>query len=208
MSFNIVIQPIRSNLQSILLDIPFGYNEIAKELEKEDWSNKSEQDCKRSVLINPQSQMLKEIKKFISSNEVKEQIIDSFYTNFPSINERWNGWSREDMYQKTVWDCVFAVDEPGYFMDTHLDTRTNVATGIIYLNKKADEKRTTVFYTDKEGNNEIKISNGFCQGVISVNDYDTWHSVCNNTSENRYIIVVVLILLTDFYGVTENLTIT
>lgn len=208
MNFNIEILPIRSNLESISLDIPFTYEEIAKELGGEDWSNKSAQDSRRSILIDPSGRILKEIKKFISSNDVKEKIIDSFYTNFPSVKERWNGWSREEMKQKTCWDCVFAIDEPGYFMEPHLDTRTNVATGIIYLNKNTDEQRTTTYYTDKEGANEIKISNGFCQGVISVNDYDTWHSVRNDTSENRFIIVIVLILLTEFSGMAEDTAIT
>lgn len=208
MDFNINVEPLRANLEAISLDIPFESHEVIKDLENEDWSTKSEHSSKRSVLITPSSSILKEIKKFISSDSVKEQIINSFYKNFPSIKDAWNGWSEKQMAQKTLWDCAFIKDEPGFFMENHLDTRINIATGIIYLNKDPDEKRTTVYYTDKDGNNELKISNNFCQGVISVNDYNTRHSVRNDTDNSRYIIAVVLILLTEFNDEVQSSQVT
>lgn len=200
MDFNIKIEPIRSNLESISLDLPFKYQQVIDELEKEDWSNQSEHNQKRSVLIDPSSNILRQIKKFLSSETVKEKIINSFYLNFPLIKEMWDGWSPEQMIQKTLWDCVFFKDEPGYFMERHLDTRLNVATGIIYLNLESDEKRTTVYYTDKHGKDELKIPNSFCQGVISINNHDTWHSACNRTCDNRYVIMIALMLLTEFHN--------
>lgn len=200
MSFNIKIDPIRHNVEMLALSMPYDYDTVISELEKENWGqHKNQSDSKRHVLIDPNSEILKEIKQFITSNAVKEQIIDSFYTNFPNIEYIWNGWTRKQMSERTVWDGCFIMDEPGYSMSKHLDTRTNVATAILYLNKEADERRTTVFYTDQTGSNQLKIDNKFGQGVISINDSDTWHEVKNETNAPRYVIVVVLLLLIDFY---------
>jgi hypothetical protein len=202
MNFNINIHPLRNNIEMISLDIPYDSKEIVSALEKENWFASSIQH--RNILIDPTDEILKELKEFISSDKIKEKIIDAFYSDFPNIENVWNGWSKKQMIERTVWDGVFVKDEPGFSMSRHVDTRTNVATGIIYLNDKADARRTTIFYTDKEGKDKLEIDNQFAKGVISINDIDTWHEVHNKTSENRYIIVVVLLLLIDFYDAEKH----
>lgn len=205
MNFSININPIRHNIEALSLSMPYTYETIISELEKETWnknnhkSSKDNTTSKRHLIVDPNSKILKEIKDFVTSDTVKEQIINSFYKDFPDIENVWNGWTKKQMFERTVWDGFFVMDEPGFSMSKHLDSRTNVATGIVYLNKEADEKRTTVFYTDKEGNNELKIDNRFSQGVISVNDSNTWHEIQNKTNEPRYVMVLVLLLLIDFY---------
>ena len=191
--------------------MPYTYDTIAAELENENWGQHKSQPnadtnppSKRHIVIDPSSQILKEVKAFITSDAVKAQIIDSFYSNFPNIQYIWNGWTKQQMIERTVWDGCFVMDEPGYAMSKHLDTRTNVATGILYLNKEADERRTTIFYTDQTGSNELKIDNKFAQGVISVNDSDTWHEVQNGTDKPRYVMVLVLLLLIDFYDADQQ----
>jgi hypothetical protein len=208
-TFDISIIPLRNNIEMLSLSMPYTYETIITELEKEDWGqNKSQPEhtsnvtnplVKRHILIDPTSGILKEVKTFITSAAIKEKIVDSLYNDFPNMQYLWNGWSKKQMIERTVWDGCFIMDEPGFSMSKHLDTRTNVATGIVYLNNEADDRRTTIFYTDKAGNNELKIDNTFGQGVLSINDADTWHEVQNNTSKPRYVMVLVLLLLIDFY---------
>jgi hypothetical protein len=208
-TFNISVTPLRNNIETLSLSMPYDYETIITELENENWKqNKSQPEntlnmtdpsLKRHILIDPTSDILREIKTFITSDTIKEKIIDSLYNDFPNMQYLWNGWSKKQMTERTVWDGCFIKDDPGFSMSKHLDTRTNVATGIVYLNNEADEKRTTIFYTDKAGNNELKIDNTFGQGVLSINDADTWHEVQNNTDKPRYVIVLVLLLLIDFY---------
>jgi hypothetical protein len=204
-NFNLTCTPIRHNVEALSLSMPYDYDTVIAELKKEDWGqHKNHSNSKRHILLDPDSNILKEVKQFLTSNLIKEQIIDSFYTNFPNIEYTWNGWSKKQMIERTVWDAFFIMDEPGYSMSKHVDTRTNVATGIVYLNKDADQRRTTIFYTDQTGSNQLKIDNRFGQGVISVNDSDTWHEVQNGTDEPRYVIVLVLLLLIDFYDAEKH----
>lgn len=204
-NFNLIINPIRHNIEMFELSMPYNYDTIITELEKETWGQHKDQiETKRHIIVDPCSSILKEVKEFIISNTVKEQFIDSFYNNFPGIQRIWNGWSKKQMIERTMWDGAFIMDEPGYFMSRHLDTRTNVATGILYLNKEADEQRTTIFYTDKAGSDELKIDNRFSHGVISVNDGDTWHQVQNGTDKPRYVMILVLMLLIDFYDPEQH----
>lgn len=195
MNFN--LWPLRNNIEMISLSIPYNSKDIISALEKEKWS--ASETNYRHVMIDPENEILKEIKEFISSDITKEKVIDSIYDDFPNVKKIWNGWSKKQMLERTVWDSVFVKDEPGFFMPRHIDTRTNVATGIIYLNDESDPRRTTIFYTNKDGRDKLEIDNQFGNGVISINDVDTWHEVYNKTEENRYVIVLVLILLIDFY---------
>jgi hypothetical protein len=206
MNFFINVNPIRHNIESISLSMPYSSKIVVSELEKENWKTSSNDfsDLKRYVLVDPQSNILKEIKEFLTSSKIKEKIINSFYDSFPNIQNVWNGWTKQQMIERTVWDGVFIKDLPGFSMSKHLDSRTNVATAIVYLNEEADEKRTTTFYTDKNGSDQLKIDNSFGQGVISINDSNTWHDVHNNTAEPRYVILIVLLLLIDFYDAEKH----
>jgi len=201
LTFSISITPIRHNLETISLDMPYSFETVISELEKEDWKSSSHDfsNSKRHLVINPESVILKQIKEFLTSDAVKKQIIDSFYDNFPNIRDTWNGWTQDQMFERTVWDGFFVKDLPGYSMSKHLDSRTNVGTAIVYLNNSADQRRTTKFFTDKHGSDEIKIDNNFAQGVVSINDSDTWHEVENGTDTPRYTIILILLLLIDFY---------
>ena len=206
MSFFIHLNPLRHNIESVSLNMPYSSKVVVSELEKENWKSSSNDfsNLKRFVLIDPESEILKEIKEFITSDKIKEEIIDSFYNFFPNIQNVWNGWTKHQMFERTVWDAVFIKDLPGFNMSKHVDSRTNVATAIVYLNENPDEKRTTKFYTDKYGNEELTIENSFGKGVISINDSDTWHDVQNNTDEPRYVLIVVLLLLIDFYDAEKH----
>lgn len=201
MNFGIDIAPLRYNIETISLNLPYSVDTVISELEQENWKSPSDDFSKenRHLVLDPKSTTLKNIKEFLTSDTVKKQVIDSFYSNFPNIQNTWNGWTKEQMFERTVWDGFFVRDLPGYAMAKHVDSRTNVATAIIYLNKDADEKRTTRFFTDKNGSDELLIDNDFAKGVVSINDSDTWHEAKNNTDSPRYTIILILLLLIDFY---------
>lgn len=198
MNFDIKIYPLRNNIELINLNVPYDYETIIKELENEDWSHTAENSSKRHVLLTPKSEILIEIKDFLISHEVKEKLINKLFLDFPVVKETWNGWTEQQMCDRTYWKGYYIKDDPDYHLTRHVDTRTNVAQAIIYLNKDADERRTTLFYTDKQGNNELKIDNKFLNGVLYVNDVDTWHEASNKTNEPRYVIICFLILALEF----------
>jgi hypothetical protein len=146
------------------------------------------------VLPHPQSTELKDILAFISSDTVKRQIIAQLYQDFPHISALWEGWSQDQMNTHTVWGGQYLRDRPGFYLETHLDTRLQVATGLIYLNDTDDINWSTFYYTDKFKTDEIRISNNFGQGVLHINDHDTWHEGYNRTNKDRYLMIVGLLI--------------
>ena len=195
------ISPIRNNLSSLQLTLNSPKITVIEHLEKENWIEHKESKVKandghvnRSVLPHPQSPLLNDILTFISSDVIKQQVIAQMYQDFPHISALWEGWSQDQMNTHTVWGGQYLRDRPGFYLETHLDTRLQVATGVIYLNDTHDIDWSTFYYTDKLKTDKLRISNDFGQGVLHINDHDTWHEGYNKTNKNRYLIIVGLLI--------------
>lgn len=193
--------PLRNNLLSLKLTIPYDYATIVKEFESEDWiehlystEKANSGHSNRSVLPNPKSLILKEILKFASSDEIKKNIINQLYQEFPNIKQLWEGWSADKMFSVTSWGGQFLKDSPGFCIEKHLDTRLQIATGLIYFVEDDDPLQSTIYYVDKTGSDPLRISTNFCDGVLHINDYDVWHEGANNSSKTRYLMILGLIL--------------
>lgn len=192
---------LRDNIESISLPLPYSYDVIVREFENEEWTNHADSEVKsndglahRAVLPAPKSLILKEILEFVSSDKVKNQIIQQLYKDFPSIQSDWEGWTPEQMSKATVWGGQFLKDSPGYLLEKHLDTKLQVATGLIYFTENDNPDIATTYYTDKTGADPLRISTNFCNGVIHINSYNTWHSGHNKTNKDRYLMIVGLLL--------------
>jgi hypothetical protein len=195
------ISPIRNNLSSLQLTLNNPQSIVIEQLEKENWIEHKESKVKanaghdnRSVLPQPQSPVLKDLLAFVSSDAVKRQIIAQLYQDFPHISSLWEGWTQDQMNTHTVWGGQFLKDNPGFYLETHLDTRLQVATGLIYLNDTDDADWSTFYYTDKYKTDKLRISNNFGQGVLHINDHDTWHEGYNRTTKDRYLMIVGLLI--------------
>ena len=192
---------LRNKVLQLHLTMPYDYTTTIKELKNELWTEHSQSYERandgvdfRSVLPEPQSPILKEILDFVSSNAVKKQIIDQLYSDFPNIANTWEGWNSSTMFNVTTWGGQFLKDNPGYQLEKHLDTRLQIATGLIYFTEQDNLAWSTTYYTDQLGTNEITIENNFCDGVLHINDYDTWHEGWNRSTQDRYLLIVGLIL--------------
>jgi hypothetical protein len=197
----ITTEILRNNILKLNLTIPYDYATIAKAFENESWTEHAQSferandgvDC-RAVLPTPQSPLLQEILKFVSSDLVKKQVIDQLYKDFPNISNTWEGWDSSTMFNVTLWGGQFLKDSPGYRLEKHLDTRLQIATGLIYFTEKDDANWTTTYYTDQYGKDALRIENNFCDGVLHINDHDTWHEGWNRSNCDRYLLIVGLIL--------------
>jgi hypothetical protein len=192
---------LKNKVLKLHLTMPYDYAIIAKELKNELWTEhaRSYQRANdgvnfRAVLPTPQSPILKEILDFVSSDEIKKQLIDQLYEDFPSIANTWEGWDSTKMFNVTTWGGQFLKDIPGYQLEKHLDTRLQIATGLIYFTEKDNPDWSTTYYTDQTGTDKIRIENNFCDGVLHINDYDTWHEGWNRSTQDRYLLIIGLIL--------------
>lgn len=199
MEFN--ISEVRNNLCKVKLDLPYEYAELIKELEKEEWVGHDNYEVRagdphlnRSALAYPKSPILKEIVDYISSDVVKRKIIDTMYELFPNIQNNWDGWSKEKMYDSTLWGGQFLKDGPGFKIDPHIDTRLQILTLILYFIEDNDPNQATIFYTDKNCADPWVAETGVGLGTLHINDYDVWHGGSNMSEKDRYLMSLGLII--------------
>jgi hypothetical protein len=195
------LQKIRSNLEKVQLTLPYSYKQVKEEFENEAWLSHADYQGKagdphlcRSTLADPKSSILKEILNFLSTDEIKSQVINQLYLNNNDMKSNWDGWSPEKMFNKTLWGGQFLRDEPGFKIEKHIDSRIQVITMIIYFIEADDPDQSTIFYTDKHGSDPHRIETNFCEGVCFVNDFDVWHEGYNRSTKNRYLITLGLII--------------
>jgi hypothetical protein len=200
-TFNINFKIVRNNLLECSLETPYSYQDVIKELEKEEWQDdeltlgKSNDGLKnRFQLHEPNGEILKEIKLYMDSDEVKKLIIKNIYNFFPGIKNIWGNWSEEKMNECSLWGGTFIKDSPGFFISNHLDTRLTIAGLLIYLFKDHNPLKATVFYTDKNFSDAFVPNTSFGNGVLSVNDHDSWHSIHNRSNEHRFLLIHTLML--------------
>jgi hypothetical protein len=199
MDFEII--KVRNNLCKIKLTTPYSYAQLLAEFEKEEWVNHADYEERagdphlcRSALPYPKSIILQEIVNYLSSDEVKRKIIDTMYELFPGIQNMWDGWSNNKMFNSTLWGGQFLKDEPGFIIEPHIDTRLQILTSLVYFIEDNDPKQATVFYTDKNRSDPWTAETGVGVGTLHINDYDVWHEGSNRSDKDRYLMSLGLIV--------------
>jgi hypothetical protein len=202
---NIIIEQIRDGLYTFNLELDYSYDRVVSEFENESWElHKDRKDTsglagdpyqERSGLMNPKGAILQSIRDYVSSNQVKQQVIEHLYQHQGKyVSSMWEGWSAEQMYNNTFWGSIYNRDYPGFAISNHLDTRLQVATALIYFTEKDDADQSTTYYTSENKDNKIRIENGFGKGVLHLNDHASWHEGANNSNKIRYSLICGLLI--------------
>jgi hypothetical protein len=200
-SFNISFKKIRNALVEVEISISYAYQEIIEDFEKELWIPHSETYARagtahnnRFQLLDPESEKLQSLSKYLDSAEVKKSVIDNLYLHSEGIGNMWGGWSPEKMNDCTLWGGSFIKDLPGFGMPAHLDTRLTVAGMMIYFMESSDQQRATNFYTSENLDNTYIADTSFCKGVVFLNTHHQWHSIVNSSTLPRYLSIHALVL--------------
>lgn len=194
------ISHIRHNLEYVKLEMPYEFSDLYREFESETWHSHAEvaragdPHLFRSTLPNPYSSVLKSLLEFLSSDEIKRQIIDHMYAFNPDISNNWDGWTADKMFDKTLWGGQFLRDAPGYKINKHIDTRLQIITMLMYFTENDDVNLSTTFYSDRHGSDPYRAPTGFCEGTTFVNDYDVWHEGHNLSNKVRHLLTMGLII--------------
>ena len=201
----LTIGAIRPGLYSLTLSLDYDYKTVVDCLNSEDWQAHADRKDdaglagtpypERSGLLNPRHKILTDIMDFINSDAVKEQIVNFAYeTQGDYISSLWEGWSKEQMLQYTFWGCMFNRDQPGFHIPLHVDTRLQIATAMVYFVEDDDPKQSTVYYTNNNFDEPLRISNKFGNGVLHINDHTAWHEGYNKSNVTRYSLICGLLL--------------
>lgn len=195
------ITPVRHNLCKIKLTTGYDYETLLEEFKKEPWVSHADYEEKagnphlnRSAVAYPSSPILQEIVNYLSSAEIKRKVIDTMYELFPDIRSSWDGWSKEKMYDVTLWGGQFLKDEPGFSISPHIDTRIQIITCLLYFIDGNDANQATTFYTDKNQSDPWIAETGLGLGTLHINDFDVWHEGFNKSNKDRYLISLGLIV--------------
>jgi len=184
------------------LNMPYDYDTLIVELEKEDWEKSSREDIGiqwpgggRSKLDYPASPILRKIIDYLRSSEAKKAVIENLYETIHQLPGRWNYWTAERMFANTTLHGELTRDAPGFVQQVHLDSKILVATGMIYLTPHQDVNWETAFHSSKEDDATLQYApSDFGNGWMHMNDWDSWHSGGNRTDQMRYTILVPLTL--------------
>jgi hypothetical protein len=197
--FSLTITPFNKIANLMQLNMPYTFDEVKSELDKEDWEwdrhdlNRNWPCGGRAKLKSPASPLIKEIADYLCSYNAKTTIVNGLYQYISQCEERWR-WSLDQMLLNTTLHSEFTRDKPGFLQGVHMDTKVLVATGMIYLTEKDDPLVSTYFHTDNQGNNPVKTPSNFGNGWFHLNDWNSWHSGGNRSNDIRYTILVPLTL--------------
>jgi len=188
---NLNLYPNNSVFSDCKLVLPYDYNTILSELQNEtNWVEYTSTPL-RTRLFHPTSKVLQEIMSFFESNEVHEQICNHAYDTFHEIQSRW-GLTLEKLIEISCLHSEFNKDLPGWYQAIHMDIKHYICTGFIYFTEKDDEKLSSYFYSNQNGDGPVRAKTEFCTGWLHINDINSWHGGVNSSEDNRYTILFAL----------------
>jgi hypothetical protein len=191
----------KNKLAKLQLHLPWSFEEIHQDLEKETWTNPGS-DNKfgldlwegwREKCHSPQTKTLSTLINFFRTDQLKKQLIGWLYENVTNFNTEYM------MTQQELNDCCslhgeLVKDTPGFVNILHTDYRRLAATGMIYLTEHDDPNVSTVFYDSRERVNPVRMTTNFGDGWWHANGNDTYHEGWNRTNQFRYSFLLGLTL--------------
>jgi hypothetical protein len=186
---------LRGSLYSLQVDLPCDYSSLIQELQGQPWvadeagygQNNFET---RYRLREPSGKLLNDIVKDVEHGGFKQELITALYSD--SFFAGYWGLTPEKMDQTTHLYALYTWDRPGYNIRIHTDDRMHVAQGMIYFINGDDPDQSTYAYTDKEGNNALRVPTGYGCGFVNANLNDSWHTGKNSSTQERYSLMIGL----------------
>ena len=174
-----------------LVDIPFALTDILTEVNYHylQWPTANLKGGKRHSLkrsnVNDSQPILRDLCEFFCSEEFQSQLVDTidqdkmFYEHY---------WKTDKIKFRNGLESMFigCLDTPGVSIDPHLDNRELVIAGMCHFIDGDDPLQSTVFYTNENCDNPIRMHTGFGVGWVCANLHHTWHSAQNASDKNRF----------------------
>ena len=128
---------------------------------------------------------LKELNEYTFSTEFRSTVVHHFYQHNQHFVRDWS-LSPKQMIEGTTSGARFIMDTPGLDLNTHLDNRMQVFTGMIYFNNVDNPLQSTTFYNTGDNQDPVVAQTNFGHGWVMANLHNSWHSGGNRDSHDRY----------------------
>jgi hypothetical protein len=163
---------------------PFAQEEVYTALENETYFG----DEGRTYCHEIKSNILKSIYDTVVSNlpKLQEELF-----NQSEFQSHWGAEYACRMINNIKTTCHFICDKPGFTTGIHIDEKSSVCAGMIFFNKFDNADHSTTFCTSVNGDNPVQISSKYGNGWLSANTYNSYHIGGNNSSVNRYAIIII-----------------
>ena len=171
-------------VNELSIDWQFSQEEVYTALENETYFG----DEARTYCHEIESSILKSIYNTVVSNlpKLQEELF-----NQPEFQSHWGADYASRMLNNIKTTCHFICDKPGFTTGIHIDEKSSVCAGMIFFNKRNNTNHSTTFYTSIHGDNPIQISSKYGSGWLSANTYNSYHGGGNNSSFNRYAMIII-----------------
>lgn len=168
------------------LESGYSQSEVYQELAQLDWesAHKCVMPNRFEMHDNPQSPRLKSIQEYLSSDEVKNKVIDVLYEN-----GLYSYWSIDPDHMKKItgFGGIYVLDKPGFSCARHVDNRSLICTGMLMFGEDDDAGHRTLFYrTDTSEELYWQSNSQFEHGWLNATLHNTWHEGYNNSQKDRY----------------------
>lgn len=185
--------------------LPYTREEIVQELDREEWRKFSETNTTgydiwpmRFKLLESQSAMLREIQGFFHQDKTKADLVDYLFETSPNIRGNY-GMTKDAFIKNTSLHGEFTKDKPGFMCGRHIDFRLLAATGGLYFHNHDNPDLATYFYRSYHDESEYaRSTTEYGDGWMQVNDIDVWHDGGNNSTEDRYSMLLGLTIITRY----------
>jgi len=128
------------------------------------------------------------------SSKFKDIVIDTLYS--APVFASQCSILPEDLRSITNTVCTPVQDRPGHITTLHIDTSSLIAAGMCYLIDNDDPQQSTIFYTDDQYSNPLRMNTGWGHGWLAANMNKSWHEGFNKSNCNRHSILFGLSIST------------
>ena len=171
-----------THLRNYVYTAEFDISNVNDELVNENWRHTPYPN--RLYTDRPYGPKLKELCNFISSDQFRQQVLNTLYST-ENFYELWRE-TESTLFEATTSYARLLLDRPGHETKMHLDNRSLVAVGMCYFIPEDIEQQSTVFFTDKDQSNPMRIATGYGLGWMAANTHDNWHDGYNRSASDRY----------------------
>ena len=186
---------LRDFVYAVNLDLPVDNQTIIDELRQQNWrpdqAAYGQSDFVGRYFLNWDdltSESLKSLQSWSHSDQFRKTIIDQLYSE-KLFGGHWS-IGPEEMFRNTKSSGRFLKDLPGFTAGLHIDNRLLVASGMIYFVNGDDPNQSTTFYSNSRRDYPRRIPTGHGRGWIAANTHDSWHDGLNQSSQERYSMIL------------------
>lgn len=141
----------------------------------------------RRTILEPVG-VYKDLIYYLQGRDFKERLVDVLCTG-SQFKDSWGPEFIKRMHDVTEVSAAICAEDTHVVGKTHLDYRTDVASGMIFLDNEDKPNRATSFYRDVTKQPVYRASTEQGKGWFLPNSHNSWHNGGNRSADIRYFVI-------------------